>query len=74
MAQLEVWPKAADGRSEATGREGLSIRVFRWEHARPIKAKALVTRSKITRHDLTQAGSWAKLSDLFDTPTKKSFY
>lgn len=28
LAQLEVWPKAADGRSEATGREGLSIQVL----------------------------------------------
>lgn len=47
---------------------------FGWEHASPIKAKALATRSKITRHDLAQAGLWAKLSDLLILPQEKSFY
>lgn len=28
LAQLEVWPKAADGHGEATGRDGLLILVW----------------------------------------------
>lgn len=46
---------------------------FGWEHASPIKAKASAARSKMTRHDLAQAGLRAKLPDLFNCLKQRAF-